>query len=255
MARNKKAKEYASLAAQADTVGPTNPVAAAQAKMAETMRVEVDKAAIEAALPPVEPWVEGDLKLRQLANRIETDYLEFCELARHVQKEGWHTRFGYVDIGDYFEERIGLSYRTLRRRFAVLEAIEKLPPAEQAEARATMVELGSHKAAALAPMLGQEGTDWREASDFARRATEDAVQNMVSEKLGRPHRGLPASQHPGDRFLGYLLNVVPPEEHDRTEWVFQELMKIAGSHNPMAVFLVLVGLGEQELAAHGKTRE
>ncbi len=234
MARNRKAKEYASLATQTpgEPAEPTGP-----------------------AVPPLQPWIEGDLKLRQLAQRIETDYLAFCEVAKTAMAEGWHQKFGYVDASAYFDERIGLSYRTVRRRLAILEAIQRLPEAEQSEARAVMVELGSHKAGALAPLLGQEQVDWRESAEFARRATEDAVQSMVSEKLGRPHRGLPASEHPGHRFFAYILNTVPPDERERTEWVFQELMKLAESHNPMAVFLVLVGLGEAELAAQGKVRE
>jgi len=238
MARNRKAKNYGSLASQ-------------QAPDALTS-IEATR---NDALPALDPWIEGDLKLQQLAKRIETDYLDFCELAKTAMQEQWHTRFGFVDARDYFEQRIGLSYRTLRRRFTILEAIEKLPAAEQAEARAAMVELGSHKAAALAPILEEAPGEWRKAAEFAKTATEDAVQSMVSERLGAPHRGLPAQEHPGSRFLRQILNQVPPEEHDRTEWVFRELSKIAGSVNAVSIFLVLVNLGEQELAAVGVYRE
>jgi len=246
MARNRKAKEYASLAKQQGpgTLVPTPAVD------------HIGGAAPPIAyVPALEPWIEGDLKMKQLAARIETDYLAFCDLAKRAIAEGWHHKFGFVDAGTYFEERIGLSYRTLRRRFTILEAIEKLPAAEQEEARQTMVELGSHKAAALAPVLEETPTEWRQAAAFAKTATEDAVQSMVSEKLGRPHRGLPASAHPGDRFLSYLLNTVPPETHDQVEWVFRSLMKVGGITNPMAVFLTLVNFGEVELAGHGILRE
>ena len=148
-----------------------------------------------------------------------------------------------------------MSYRSVRRRLSVLEAILRLPEGEQEEAKATMTALGSKKAGVLAPMLGKPDLDWKAAADFAKGVNESAVQSMVSEKLGHPHRGLPASQHPGTRFYAYILNTVPPDERERTQFVFDELLKMAGSHNPMAVFLVLVGLGEQELAAHGITRE
>ena len=232
MARNKKAKEYASLAAHVEAAAPGQP-----------------------EVPALEPWIEGDLKLKQLAQRIETDYLEFCALAQTAMADNWHQKFGYVDASAYFDERVGLSYRTVRRRLAILEAIQRLPEGEQEEAKATMTALGSKKAGVLAPMLGKPDLDWKAAATFAQGVNEAAVQSMVSEKLGHPHRGLAASVHPGQRFFDYILNTVPPDERERTEWVFNQLMKMAQSHNPMAVFLVLVGLGEQELAAHGIIRE
>jgi hypothetical protein len=235
MARNEKAKEYASLAAHVED--------------------QAESAPGNHEVPALEPWVEGDLKLRQLAQRIETDYLEFCGVAQTAMNENWHQKFGFVDASDYFDQRIGLSYRTVRRRLAILEAIQRLPEAEQEGARLTLSELGAHKASAIAPMLGKPDLDWKAAAEFAKTAPETAVQSMVSEKLGHAHRGLAASQHPGSRFYDYVLNTVPPDERQRTEFVFQQLMKMAGSHNAMAVFLVLVGLGEQELAAHGITRE
>lgn len=238
MARNKKAKEYASLAAH---VEPTIE--------------EVSGAVHPDNLPALEPWVNGDLKLKQLAQRIESDYLAFCALAQTAMLENWHQKFGYVDASTYFDERVGLSYRTVRRRLVILESIQRLPEAEQAEAKAIMTELGSKKAGALAPLLGKPDMDWKVAATFAKGVNEAAVQSMVSEKLGHQHRGLTASQHPGSRFYEYILNIVPPDERDRTKFVFDELLKMAGSHNAMAVFLVLVGLGEQELAAHGITRD
>lgn len=238
MARNKNAKTYASLASQAAAVAPAEPAAEGQAP----------------TVAALEPWIEGDLKLRQLAQRIEVDYLAFCAVAQTAMADNWHQKFGFVDASAYFDERVGLSYRTVRRRLAILEAIQRLPEGEQAEARATMTELGSKKAGALAPMLGKPDLDWKAAATFAKGVNEAAVQSMVSEKLGHAHRGLPASQHPGERFFDYLRNMVPPEEKERLEFVFEELMKMAGTRNPMAVFLVLVGLGEQELGAHGIIR-
>ena len=238
MARNKKAKEYASLAAH---VEPTIE--------------EVSGAVHPDNLPALEPWVEGDLKLKQLAQRIEGDYLAFCALAQQAMLENWHQKFGYVDASTYFDERVGLSYRTVRRRLVILESIQRLPEAEQAEAKAILTELGSKKAGVLAPMLGKPDLDWKAAATFAKGVNEAAVQSMVSEKLGHPHRGLTASVHPGQKFFEYVLNVTPPDEQERVRWVFNQLMKMAGSHNPMAVFLVLVGLGEQELGAHGISRD
>ena len=237
MARNKKAKEYASLAAHVADAAPAEVLPAGSPDV-----------------PPLEPWVEGDLKLKQLAQRIEVDYMEFVTLARQAMAENWHQKFGFVDPSAYFEQRVGLSYRTLRRRLSILEAIERLPEGEQPAAKEALSALGGHKASILAPLLGKD-PEWQKAAEFAKDVPEAAVQSMVSEKLGHAHRGLAASQHPGARFFDYILNTVPPDERERTDFVFRKLMGLAGSTNAMAVFLVLVGLGEQELAAHGITRD
>ena len=231
MARNKKAKEYASLAAHVEPPAESAPG--------------------QPEVPALQPWIEGDLKLRQLAKRIEGDYLDFCALAQTAMAENWHQKFGYVDASDYFDERVCLSYRTVRRRLAVLEAIQRLPEAEQAEAKTAMTELGSKKAGALAPLLGKPDMDWKVAATFAKGVNEAAVQSMVSEKLGHQHRGLAAGQHPGERFLAYLLNVVPPDEHDRVEKAFIAGFKITESRNAMAVFLAMVNCFIRDLADSG----
>lgn len=233
MARNKNAKAYASLAAHVEAPAPA------------------ESAPGNPEVPALEPWIEGDLKLRQLAQRIETDYLEFCGVAQTAMAENWHQKFGFVDASAYFDQRIGLSYRTVRRRLAILEAIQRLPESEQEGAKLTLSELGAHKASAIAPLLGKPDLDWKAAADFAKTAPETAVQSMVSEKLGHAHRGLTASQHPGDRFLAYVLNVVPPDERDRVEKAFGAGFKVTGSRNAMAVFLAMVNCFIRDLADSG----
>jgi hypothetical protein len=248
MARNKKAKEYASLAAQ--TAATDGGTVAPHSERPDPIADGPVSTAV-ATVQPLEPWVAGDLKLRQLAQRIESDYFAFCAVAQIAMAENWHQKFGFVDASAYFDERVGLSYRTVRRRLTILEAIQRLPEGEQEEAKVTMTALGSKKAAVLAPMLGKPDLDWKAAATFAQGVNEAAVQSMVSEKLGHPHRGLPASQHPGDRFLAYLLNIVPPDEHDRVESAFNAGFKVTGSRNAMAVFLAMVNCFIRDLADSG----
>jgi hypothetical protein len=238
VARNKKAKEYASLAAHVEPA----------------TEVTINLPGGETSSGPlqdirVEPWIEGDLKLRQLAAKIESDYMAFVEVAKQAINESWYLKFGYPDASDYFETRIGLSYRTLRRRLTILEAIERLPAGDQEKAKRAMVEIGPHKAAAIAPMLGRD-EGWEKMVEFAKQATDQAVQSAVSERLGHPRRG-PGPAQPGDRFLDYCLNIVPPDTREQVEEVFMAFMKLIDSHNAVAVFLYLVKIGEAELAAHG----
>lgn len=196
-----------------------------------------------------------DLALRQGASRLETDFFAFVRLAKECIDEGLWARFGFDGPAKYFEDRIGISYRSLTRRLSILEGIKRLPEAEQPDAEHALAELGSHKSGILARAFGRDGVDWRELVEFARRATEEAVQDRVSTETRAKPRG-PASE-PGEKFLAYVLQHVPPDEVDFTRAVFDGLMALAdsGRRNPLAAFLILVRLGHAELAAHGKWKE
>lgn len=196
-----------------------------------------------------------DLALRQYSTRLERDFFAFVRLAKECIDEGIWSRFGFDAPAKYFEERIGVSYRSLQRRLSILDGIKRLPEPEQAEAEQVLAEIGVHKSAALARALGRDGVDWRELVEFARRATESAVQDRVSAETGAKPRG-PASE-PGERFFRFILDNVPPDETEHTRRVFDGLMSLAdtGRRNPLAAFLILVSLGHAELAAHGKWKE
>ena len=181
---------------------------------------------------------ELDLALRQYAARIELSFLDFCALAKEVIDGGHYARWGYPGPEPYFTDRIGVSYRSLRRCLSVLEALDRLPEAERPEARAALAEVGSHKAGAIARAFGRDGVDWRALVAFARDATVEAVQDRVSRETGAQPRG-PASD-PGERFLAFVLNAVPPDAQEEVEEVFRLGMKLADTKNPMVVFLMMV---------------
>ena len=208
------------------------------------------------AAPAVPRHEEVDTLLRQHVKRIELGFFEFLELADEAISGKYHEKWGYVDAGPYFEERIGVGYRSLCRRLAVLEGLRALPPAEMPHAKEVLAELGAHRASILAPAFKQEPGDWREWVELAHGSTEDALQEAVSSALGLRPRGKAGA--PGERFLGYMLNAVPPDRREQVAWVFQEMAKIGGDPgnkwSPLAVFLQLVNFGETELAGHNVFR-
>lgn len=192
-----------------------------------------------------------DLALRQGAVRLHSHYLEFAELAHEaVEMQVW-TRFGYVDAEEYFKERIGISYRTLRRWLSIHEGLLKLSSGELQGAKAALLEIGAHKAAVLAPILGRPNEDWRKWIQDATVMTEEALQEAVSEATGARPRGLPNAP-PGDKFLGFILNHVPPECREEVETVFRLGMKLAETTHPVAVFLAMIAecRNEWELRVH-----
>jgi hypothetical protein len=205
-------------------------------------------------IPAIPRHQEVDTLLRQHAQRIETGYMDFMELAREAIENKYYERFKdasgqiYLDAEPYFQDRIGISYRSVRRRLQTLEGVLRLPAEEQGDAKRALAALGSHKAAEVARIMGRDqGSPWRDVAEMATQMTEDALREEVSARLEAKPRGLPGA--PGERFLRMVLAQVPPDVREHTEAVFRGVMKRFELTNAMAAFLVLVDLGGQELAA------
>ena len=208
------------------------------------------------SLPVVPRHEEVDTLLRQSAQRLHLGAMEMMELVQEAIDAKYHEKFGFTDAGPYLESRTGLAYRSICRQLAVLAGLRKLPAGQMAPAKTALATLGSHKASILAPVLGQEGQDWQTWVGLAQEATEEALQDLVSSELGLRPRGV--AKAPGEKFLAFLLNSVPPERREQVAWVFQKLGAYSDPQNPwnsVAVFIQLVAFGEQELAGHGVYRD
>ena len=197
-----------------------------------------------------------DTALRQWSQRLAAGCVDFAEVAADSIAAKDYERFGYPDADAYFESRIGVRYRTVLRYISILDGLRALPAGDIDEARGVLAQLGTHRAAVLAPALAKEPADWREWVALARQGTEEALQEAVSSVLGLKPRGKAGA--PGERLLAYLLTQVPPERAAQVLWVFREMGKLGDAQNPMnpvAVLLQLVDLGEQDLGAAGIVRE
>ena len=206
--------------------------------------VEVSIPRPSAALAPHESI---DLQLRQAAKRLSSGFLQLCDLAVQAIAEKVHERYGYESEAQYFDVRIGISYRTLRRWLAIHEGLNRLPEADRQEAAAALVELGSHKAGVLAPVLGLDGQDWRAWTSRAVDADEAVLQQAVSSATGARPRGLPAK----DTFLDFVLNRMPPERRDYVERVYLAIMRAGEITNSIAAHLIIVDLARRDLADQG----
>ena len=185
-------------------------------------------------------------------------FLDFAETAALSLREKDYERFGFADAEPYFEERIRISYRTLRRYLSLVEGLERVKALggqkDAALCRQHLVALGVHKASVLAPVLGREEM-WSAWTARAQAMSEAALQEAVSVALGHQPRG--SLGLPGEGFLAFLLTRIPPERREQVEWVFREMGKFGDPANPwnaVAVFLQLVNFGETDLAAHGVYR-
>lgn len=211
--------------------------------------VDVEPEPIALVLPEHE---RIDLELRQRARRIGEDFFAFIATAVEAFEAKVWERYGHEDPGPYFDERIGVGYRTVRRWLTVHQAVGRLPEAEHAEARAALLDLGAHKAAVLAPVFARNGQDWRALIERARALSESAIQAQVSEETGAPRRG---SRDPGERAYAALRAMVPPDYHEQMDQVFHGLFVVLESRNPILVMIRLLDLGMMELVAQGRWRE
>ena len=207
------------------------------------------------AVPALPRHEVVDLALREGARRIEVSYMAWIEYAREAIDGQYYVKYGFTDPDPYFDERIRVSYRTVRRRLSILEGLLRLPASEQAGARAALAEVGSHKAGEIARILGRDqGAPWTDLVELARTMSEAALREEISVRLGTRPRGLPAG-HPGDRFLRFLLANVPPSVKDHVEQTLAALMRHYEMKNAVSAFLLLVDLGAEEAAAWEKPRE
>jgi hypothetical protein len=178
-----------------------------------------------------------DAELKRHATRIERDFLTVCELVQEVITEGYYARYGFVDAERYLEDRLGLSYRSVRKRVAALEAIRSLPATERESARQAIAEVGATKASILAPALKQDADGWRDWVKHAATETVEDLQSRVTTALGLKARG-PAPEAPGAKFLAYVLNQVGDAREEVME-AFELGMRLARSDHAVAVFIAL----------------
>lgn len=195
--------------------------------------------------PPMKPGVEAiqqahealDQRGRQLVGEITSRFLDLAVVAAEVLEKKTYERFKFLDPGPYFEERWGISYRTVRRVLTVHEGLMRLPEGDRSEARVAVAALGSHKASVIAPLLGREDQDWRTVVQTASRTPETALQAEVSRVTGARPRGLLSD--PGERFLNMILNQVPVDARDEVEETFRLGKTLSGATSWMGVFLFM----------------
>lgn len=144
--------------------------------------------------------------------------MALCELVQEVIDGGYYAKFGFTDAETYLEERLGLSYRSIRRRLAVLEAVRRLPAKDQADAKAQLAAVGAHKAAIVAPALQQDAAGWRDWVKTATTETVEALQARVSRVLGHRPRG--SGTDAGERWYGTLLAGLPEDLQADTKRAF-----------------------------------
>ena len=220
--------------------------------MKEVSRSVQRRLAVQRGNPPTAEMPrheQVDLLIKQHAKRLHLGAFEMLELIREAIDGKFFERFGFADVGPYIESRTGLAYRSVMRQLQILDGLRALPPGDLEEAKGVLAELGSHRAAVIAPALEKEPADWREWAALARQGSEEALQEAVSSCLGLKPRG--KAGEPGEAFLRRLLVTMPPELAAWAEAVFRAGMRAAETTNAMAIFILMLERFAVDLADQG----
>ena len=189
-----------------------------------------------------------DGEQRTLVRTLSRDFVRFLLLVQEVQRDALYRDLGYSDIAVYYDLHVGYAWRSIRRRLVILEALDRLTdPDERATVQAQMETIGVHKAAVLAPMIGEAGAPWQRWLQKAGDVDEGALQMAVSQWRGAKPRGAVegASEKPAapasSRWLTYTVNQIA-DDGARAELrnVFSAGRVVLESDSDLYVLLALV---------------
>ena len=194
-------------------------------------------------------------QLRYLNGDAFETAIALAKVAQEANRVDLHARKGFASPQEFYES-LNIRWRTLHRALTVLEAIQRWRTTEEQDnIFALLVEVGIHKAAILAPVLDPVGKGKSgpvAMIRWAETASEEAVQERVTELRDRKPRK--DRLDPGERLLSAILGHVPVERREQAEAVLDGMQKVYET-GPVGAMLLLIDLGQQDLAAHGKWDE
>ena len=183
------------------------------------------------------------LALQALRARVEPDRVLACELAWEAHRHGYWSQVrrrdgtAYDCEETYFRDVLGLaSWRTAYKRLAIGRMLLSFEEHERRVLRTSIAEVGLAKAAVAAPAI-ERFREWQTWLQLAAHCSMAVLQARVSEALEALPRGREPSP-PGERFRRDVLAAMPDiEAMELVERFFAIGAKVAGSANPVAIFL------------------
>ncbi len=202
------------------------------------------KAPGDVVIPPLEPHEETLLKLQQIWRRVNESHMEAAEATWAAYQEKLWEHFGFADAAQFFEDRIGVSFRHVQRVLSIWRAHLAIPEAERADARAALTEIGVHKAAIIAPQLAEateeKPVDWRKLTADAKTHSIQALQDKVSTARGIARK---TREPEDDRTLAFLRSRCPDgaegEFWQELEGVIRDGMVLGGTKSVWAVLIAM----------------
>jgi hypothetical protein len=204
-------------------------------------------------IPPLDSDATLELEAQQVTQRMNHCHMEAAEIYWRVVREKLWERRGYADGPQYFEERVGIQYRTAQRAVAIWEAHLALPEGEERiAAKQALESIGVHRAAIIAPVIKEQPLEWQKWTETARTHSQEALQEQVTRARGIPSKSSP---HSDDRMYHAFLNQVPPDAREE----FEEIFRAGSALSETKDFVVVTILAYKDakmnwLAAHDRMK-
>jgi len=136
----------------------------------------------------------------------------------------WEYR-GIAGPAEYFENVIGIAWRTCQQALAIWEAHLALPEGERGDARVALEGLGVYKAGLLAPIVKEHPEEFGKWIETAKSLSRDALQERVSQARGLP----PKKGTDGDRLYNTFVGRLDNEQREEFEDTYRALKLITAS--------------------------
>jgi hypothetical protein len=192
---------------------------------------------------------------------IETGFIKVAaDIAEAYRTRIWEF-FGDEPPELFFQNKIGLGIRTILRLKAIHEALDRLPIEERLGAELALAKIGSHKAAVLAPVIGNHEKPLGEWLVIAAdpRTTEKTLQAAVSVATGATRQARAGSERDfGQEFLDRTIGGLSPRHQGQARAVWMAysgwLASQAGRDKPFdprATFVVMIERAQHEMGEAG----
>lgn len=163
-------------------------------------------------IPARSPEEELEFKGQQVTQGINRSMMEAAEVYHEIfAMKLWEHR-KHADAPQYFEDVIGISYRTAARAAQIWSSILAVPEGERADARKALEVMGVARAAAVAPAIKEKPESWLEWTEISKQKSLPALQEQVTTSRGKPPRKNAKTGKLG--LLGYIEQNAPPATPD-----------------------------------------
>ena len=200
-----------------------------------------DEVAKNTIIPPLTPDEALEIKAQEVTQRMNQTTMQAAEIYYQIYTEKLWERRGFADMQDYFNDRIGIAYRTAMRAIQIWEAHLAIPEETRADARRALEQIGVHRAAIIAPAIKESPLTWTEWTKAAAEISQEALQEKVSKTRGLP----PKQGTDGDRLYNTFVSRLDKDEREEFEQTYKALSRITESKD----FVVNVAIAFRE----GKT--
>jgi len=183
-------------------------------------------------LSPLSPDEALEARGQEVTKAVTAAYMAAAEVYHQVHREKLWERRGYADPAPYFEERIGVAYRTFMQALAVWSAHLALPEDVRPAARQALEAIGVSKAAVIAPIIKERPLEWAEWTAAAKELNREALQEKVSRSRGLPPTN---SKKAGDRLYGAFVSLLDADQRGEIEEIVKAGMKVTESDDFLIV--------------------